>query len=63
MYCFYMQAVLQLFLFTNLKSCKVPKSWKTKLKMYSQTCVQRPPSGPEKRGRYAQGCMKKISGK
>ena len=30
---------------------------------YSQTCVQRPPLGPEKRGRYAEGCMKKISGK
>jgi hypothetical protein len=31
--------------------------------IYSQTCVQRPPLGPEKRGRYAEGCMKKISGK
>jgi hypothetical protein len=30
---------------------------------YSQTCVQRSPLGPEKRGRYAEGCMKKISGK
>jgi len=30
---------------------------------YSQTCVQRPPLGPEKHGRYAKGCMKKISGK
>ena len=30
--------------------------------MYSQTCVQRPPLGPEKRGRYAEDCMKKISG-
>ena len=29
---------------------------------YSQTCVQRPPLGPEKRGRYAEGYMKKISG-
>jgi hypothetical protein len=31
--------------------------------MYSQTCVQRPPLGPEKRGRYAEGCIKKISDK
>jgi hypothetical protein len=31
--------------------------------MYSQTCVQRPPLGPEKCGRYAEGYMKKISGK
>jgi hypothetical protein len=23
--------------------------------MYSQTCVQRPPLGPEKHGRYAEG--------
>jgi hypothetical protein len=30
---------------------------------YSQTCVQRPPLGPEKCGRYAEGCLKKISGK
>jgi hypothetical protein len=30
---------------------------------YSQTCVQRPPLGPEKRGRYAEVYMKKISGK
>ena len=30
---------------------------------YSQTCVQRPPLGPEKPGRYAEGYMKKISGK
>jgi hypothetical protein len=30
---------------------------------YSQTCVQWLPLGPEKRGRYAEGCMKKISGK
>ncbi len=29
---------------------------------YSQTCVQRPPLGPEKRGDYAKGYMKKISG-
>ena len=27
---------------------------------YSQTCVQRPSLGPEKHGRYTQGCMKKI---
>ena len=26
---------------------------------YSQTCVQWPPLGPEKRGRYAEGYMKK----
>ncbi len=31
--------------------------------MYSQTCVQRPPLGPGKRGRYAEGYIKKISGK
>jgi hypothetical protein len=31
--------------------------------VYSQTCVQRPPLGPDKRGRYAEGYMKKISGK
>jgi hypothetical protein len=31
--------------------------------MYSQTCVQRPPLGPEKCGRYGEGYMKKISGK
>jgi hypothetical protein len=31
--------------------------------LYSQTCVQRPPLGPEKRGRYADVYMKKISGK
>jgi hypothetical protein len=31
--------------------------------LYSQTCVQQPPLGPEKRGRYAEGCMIKISGK
>jgi hypothetical protein len=31
--------------------------------MYSQTCVQRPPLGPEKHGRNAEGCMKRISGK
>jgi hypothetical protein len=30
---------------------------------YSQTCIQRPPLGPEKCGRYAEGCLKKISGK
>jgi hypothetical protein len=30
---------------------------------YSRTCVQRPPLGPEKCGRYAEGYMKKISGK
>jgi hypothetical protein len=30
---------------------------------YSQTCVQRPPLGPEKCGRYAEGCLKKITGK
>ena len=30
---------------------------------YSQTCVQRPPIGPEKSGRYAEVYMKKISGK
>ena len=30
--------------------------------IYSQTCVQRPPLGPENRGRYAEGYMKKISG-
>ena len=30
---------------------------------YSQTCAQRPPLGPEKCGRYAEGCMKKTSGK
>ncbi len=30
---------------------------------YSQTCVPRPPLGPEKRGHYAEGCLKKISGK
>ncbi len=27
--------------------------------MYSQTCVQQPPLGTEKRGRYAEGYMKK----
>ena len=32
-------------------------------RQYSQTCVQRPPLGPEKRGRYAEVYMKKISGK
>ena len=31
--------------------------------VYSQTCVQRLPLGPEKCGRYAEGCMEKISGK
>ena len=31
--------------------------------IYSQTCVQRPPLGPEKYGHYAEGRMKKISGK
>jgi hypothetical protein len=35
--------------------------WKSEI-VYSQTCVQRPPLGPEKRGRYAEGYMKKISG-
>ena len=30
---------------------------------YSQTCVQQPSLGPEKCGRYAEGCKKKISGK
>jgi hypothetical protein len=30
---------------------------------YSQTCEQRPPLGLEKCGRYAEGCLKKISGK
>jgi len=30
---------------------------------YSQTCVQWPLLGPEKRGRYAKDCMKNISGK
>jgi hypothetical protein len=28
-----------------------------------ETCVQRPPLGPEKCGRYAEGCLKKIIGK
>ncbi len=28
---------------------------------YSQACVQRPPLGPEKCGRLAEGYMKKIS--
>jgi hypothetical protein len=28
----------------------------------SQTCAQWPLLGPEKRGRYAEGCLKKISG-
>jgi hypothetical protein len=27
--------------------------------IYSQTCVQQPPLRPEKRGRYAEGYMKK----
>jgi hypothetical protein len=31
--------------------------------MYSQTCAKRPPLGPEKCGRYAEGCLKNISGK
>jgi len=31
--------------------------------MHSQTWVQRPPLGPEKRGCYAEGCLKNISGK
>ena len=26
--------------------------------LYSQTCVQRPPLGPEKCGRYAEGCLR-----
>ncbi len=30
---------------------------------YSQTCAQRPPFGPEKHGRYAEGCQKNISGR
>ena len=30
---------------------------------YSQTCVQQPPLEPDKRGRYAEGYMKNISGK
>ncbi len=34
------------------------KAWE-----YSQTCVQRPSLGPEKRGRYAEDYMKKICGK
>jgi hypothetical protein len=38
-------------------TCKI-KQW-----TYSQTFVQRPPLGPEKRGRYAEVYMKKISGK
>jgi hypothetical protein len=33
------------------------------LKIYSQTCVQRPPLGPEKSGHYTDGCLKKTSGK
>jgi hypothetical protein len=31
--------------------------------MYSQTCAQRPPLGPEKHGRYAEVYQKNISGK
>jgi hypothetical protein len=31
--------------------------------MYSQTCLQWPPLGPEKYGCYVEGCLKKISGK
>jgi hypothetical protein len=27
----------------------------------SQTCIQRPPLGPEKCGRYAEGCLKVVS--
>ena len=27
--------------------------------MYSQTCIQRPPLGPEKCGCYTEGCLKK----
>ena len=30
---------------------------------YSQTCEQRPPSGPEERVCCAEGCLKKISSK
>jgi hypothetical protein len=30
---------------------------------YSQTCVQRPPLGPKKYGRYAESCLKQISDK
>jgi hypothetical protein len=30
---------------------------------YSQTCVQRPPLGREKCGRYAEDCMKNKSGR
>ena len=30
-------------------------------KTYSQTCVQRPPLGPEKHGPYAEGCLKKLA--
>ena len=41
---------------------QTPKKQNFKL-MYSQTCVQRPRLGPEKCCRYAEGCMKKISGK
>jgi hypothetical protein len=37
----------------NLQLCEV----------YSQTCVQGPHLGLEKNGRYAEGGMKKISGK
>jgi hypothetical protein len=33
------------------------------ISIYSQTCVQRPPLEPEKRGRYVVDFMKKISGK
>ena len=31
--------------------------------LYSQTCVQQPPLGHEKCGRYAESSLKKISGK
>jgi hypothetical protein len=43
---FYLQVINSIFSYSKSK--------------YSQTCVQRPPLGPEKRGRYAEGYMTKM---
>jgi hypothetical protein len=34
-----------------------------RISKHSQTCLQRPTLGPEKCGRFAEGCLKNIRGK
>ena len=63
LFCFSLDQQFSIWVRVPQGVCKQSAGGTPNFKQYSQACAQRPPLGPEKHGRYAEGCQKNISSK